>query len=383
MIARVEPWGAWVRLTSPPAIVALTRRKALALGIDGGARWSDRDAPPSPPVELHVSLTSRCPVGCDHCYADATMSGAEPSLGEIERRIDAAEAAGVLTLAFGGGEPLTRGDLGAIAAHAARRGIASVLTTSGVGLSDRVAQTLRGFHQVNVSFDEVHANAVRKGAARSVAERAIATLVSAGVRVGVNVVLTRESLARLGARLRRARELGASEAQLLRYKPAGRARSPEYLSRRLSGAQTRRLGATVRRLARALGGSLPLRIDCALVPLLSTSAPWDDARALAAAGVLGCEAGAYLSAVSTDGRLAPCSFLPAGDTRLEAPAGEWARDPTLARAREHSSRAPEPCATCPVASVCRGGCRVVAGALGAADAPDPECTRVLAYRGAR
>lgn len=382
MIARVEPWGAWVRLTSPPAVVALSREKARAIGIDGGDQWRcEDDGRPSPPVELHVALTARCSVGCDHCYADATRSGAQPPLAEIKQRIDDAERAGALTIAFGGGEPLTRTDLEEIAAHAARRGVAAVLTTSGVGLSRRVAESLRGFHQINVSFDEVHANAARPQRRPSAAERAVATLAGAGVRVGVNLVLTRQTLPRLGGRLRLARELGAREAQLLRYKPAGRARSPEYLARRLSPPQVRRLATTVARLARVLAASLPLRVDCALIPLLATAPPWDDARALAAAGVLGCEAGNYLTAVTAEGHVSPCSFLPPGAARLSASWPSWGGDPALERARAHGAHPPEPCATCAVVSVCRGGCRVVAGALATADAPDPECPRVIARRG--
>ena len=51
----------------------------------------------------------------------------------------------------------------------------------------------------------------------------IVRIAALGVRVGVNVVLTRESFPRLHETLARARGLGACEAQLLRYKPAGRA----------------------------------------------------------------------------------------------------------------------------------------------------------------
>ncbi|MEZ4410501.1 MAG: SPASM domain-containing protein [Polyangiales bacterium] len=34
---------------------------------------------------------------------------------------------------------------------------------------------------------------------------------------------------------------------------------------------------------------------------------------------------------------------------------------------------PEPCASCPVRAVCRGGCRVVARHLTSSLGPDPEC----------
>src|SRR5207302_1775948 len=102
-----------------------------------------------------------------------------------------------------------------------------VLTTSGLGLSKARIEKLRAFAQVNVSYDgdgDTYAR-VRGFDGAEAAERAIERLACAGVRVGVNVVLTRDSFARLSETLVRARSLGASEAQLLRYKPVGRAAS--------------------------------------------------------------------------------------------------------------------------------------------------------------
>ena len=103
------------------------------------------------------------------------------------------------------------------------------------------------------------------------AERAIERLARAGVRVGVNVVLTRESFPRLDETLARARSLGAVEAQLLRYKPAGRAATLDYVAQRLSPEQARALGPTLRRLSTGLrqDGRFHVRIDCALVAFLS------------------------------------------------------------------------------------------------------------------
>ena len=61
--------------------------------------------------------------------------------------------------------------------------------------------------------------------------------------------------------------IGAREAQLLRYKPAGRAASLDYLARRLTEDQARGLGPLLRELTRDLcdGGAdgFHVRIDCA------------------------------------------------------------------------------------------------------------------------
>ena len=202
--------------------------------------------------------------------------------------------------------------------------------------------------------------------------------VPGGVPFGVNTVLTRVSFSRLASTVRRAEELGAREVQLLRYKPAGRAASPAYLATRLSPEQVASLGPALEALGRSV--KVALRIDCALVPLLSGH--FGDAEKLARFGVLGCEAGRYLAAVRVDGALAPCSFAPAADVGVNEAWTEggraWEGDRTLA-----AYRAPhevEPCRSCSLRAVCRGGCRVVASHLATALAPDPECPRVQAYR---
>jgi radical SAM protein with 4Fe4S-binding SPASM domain len=195
----------------------------------------------------------------------------------------------------------------------------------------------------------------------------------------VNVVLTRESYPRLGDTLARARALGAQEAQLLRYKPAGRAASLDYLARRLTGEQARSLGPTLRALATP-ADDFRLRIDCALVPFLSADEELarDPAR-LARFGVFGCEAGGALAAVTVEGRVAPCSF--ARPTSLAATdLAVHGRDPELARWRRWVDAPPAPCDSCGLRPVCKGGCKVVASFVEGSLGPDPECPRVIAWR---
>ncbi|HZU81893.1 MAG TPA: radical SAM protein, partial [Polyangiaceae bacterium] len=289
------------------------------------------------------------------------------------------------TVAFGGGEPTTRDDLDRLADAARARGLTPVLTTSGLGLSDARVERLRRFAQVNVSYDGDAATyaGVRGFDGAAAAERAIERLAKAGVHVGVNVVLTRRSFPRLRDTLARARDLGASEGQLLRYKPAGRAASLDYYARRLTAEQARALGPTLRALSADLcqKSAFHLRIDCALVPFLSADeALAADPARLERFGLMGCEAGDALAAVTVDGRVAPCSF--AAPTRLPASglAQDYAREPELSRWRAGAAAPEEPCASCALRRVCKGGCRIVASFVERRHGPDPECPRVLSYR---
>jgi radical SAM protein with 4Fe4S-binding SPASM domain len=44
---------------------------------------------------------------------------------------------------------------------------------------------------------------------------------------------------------------------------------------------------------------------------------------------------------------------------------------------------PEPCGSCALAAVCKGGCKAVSRFVDGVHGPDPECPRVRAYRAAR
>lgn len=378
MRSRPERFGAWARVDDG-TLVAVDRVLARRLGVDGGPLWDDAlEAPAPAPLEVHVAVTSRCPAGCSGCYQSATREGEDVPLDVLRARLDALAARGVFTVAFGGGEPLLRDDLGALARLARARGLVPVVTTSGLGLTREKAEALRDFAQVNVSHDGVGGGylAVRGFAGDALADKAVRLLVEAGVAVGVNHVLTRQNVAGLAAMARHARGLGARELQLLRYKPAGRAASPEYLARRLSPAQAAGLGAALQAMAAEHAGALSLRVDCAMVPLLSGAL--DDAAALARFGVFGCEAGRHLAAVRRDGRVVGCSFGAGGAGEAVDDGAAWVEDASLAALRRYAAAPPEPCASCGLRSVCRGGCRIVSEHLTGGWAPDPECPRVIA-----
>jgi radical SAM protein with 4Fe4S-binding SPASM domain len=384
VIVRYEPWGGWVKLERTPALVALDRDGIRALGLEGGARWEDAaKAIPSPPIEVHLAVTSRCAAGCEGCYLDARPDGFEPPREELLRALDALRDAGVFTVAFGGGEPTLREDLGVLAEAARARGLTPVVTTSGMGLGPRKIAQLAAFAQVNVSYDgpgDAYAR-VRGYDGASSAEAGIERLAEAGVKVGVNVVLTRSTWDLVPETLRRARSLGATEAQLLRYKPAGRALSADYLARRLTPAQARGLGPRLRALAEEHGQDFHVRIDCALVPFFSADAELYGApERLAQWGVLGCEAGAALGATRVDGRVAGCSFTSPSELHVTDLARGWAGEPGLLPFRDHAASPPEPCASCSLRAVCRGGCKVVAAYTDGAFGPDPECPRVREAR---
>ena len=383
MIVRYEPWGAWVKLETTVAIVALDRDGVRALGLDGGDTWRDDASAWSAPLEVSLAVTSRCAAGCEGCYLDAKPDGATPARAVIEAQLDALAKAGVFTVAFGGGEPTLRDDLGELARAARARGLSPIATTSGLGVGARKLEQLKAFAQVNVSYDGPSDayRSVRGFDGSAAAESAIERLAAAGVVVGVNVVLTQATWESARATVRRAVALGATEVQLLRYKPQGRARALDYLAKRLRPEQAAALGDLLRDLTAEHAGRARIRIDCALVPFLSADADLSARPAeLAQWGVLGCEAGQLLGAARIDGRMAPCSFTAPTELRTEGVGAGWARDPGLAPYRDHVAGPPEPCASCTLRAICKGGCKVVSEHATGAIGPDPECPRVRAHQ---
>jgi radical SAM protein with 4Fe4S-binding SPASM domain len=365
---RAEPFGAWVRLEDS-TLVAVDRALARRLGVDGGDRWTDRDPPTSAPLEVHVAVTSRCPVACSGCYQDASLEGVHVDRGALEATLRDLAARGVFTVAFGGGEPLLRDDLGELATGARSLGLTPVVTTSGLGLTPAPGGCAHGF-RAGERLPRRRGRRLRRGAGLRGRERRRAGHRDAprgqGIAVGVNHVLTRQNVDGLREAAARVRELGARELQLLRYKPAGRAASLDYLARRLRPEDLATLGDDVTHLASWGGEGFSVRIDCALVPLLSDVL--GEAEQLTRFGVFGCEAGRHLGAVKPEGTAAGCSFV-------------TPMDGSPAAFRAYANDPDAPCRDCDLRAVCRGGCKVVSLHLEGRIGADPECPRVRRARG--
>lgn len=331
----------------------------------------------SAPVEVHLAVTNRCPASCTGCYLSAGPDQAfeEPDLAAT---LDELQAMGVLQVALGGGEAMLRRDVFDIARAVRDRGMVPNLTTSGFGVTPlRAKEMAELFGQINVSIDGVGETYTLArgwdGTQRAV--ETIEMLVAAGARVGANTVLTRPlwetpgALETLGEALR---DLGVQEWQWLRFKPTGRGRDAyEALAPDLHNLWPRLLSAEAQEHS--------MRIDCALTPFL----PDLPVERMQTMGVVGCPGGHSLWARSATGHWAPCSFVQ-GDEKASSLEDAWSADPTLLAWRQQAETPPEPCASCPRQSVCRGGCRAVALHLtGDALAPDPECPRVLAWQADR
>lgn len=325
------------------------------------------------PTTLLAEITHRCPLHCPYCSNPLKLvqSGGELSTAEWRRVLSEARELGVLQLGLSGGEPLVRGDLEELAAHARSLGLYTTLVTSGVGLTPARARKLRdaGLDHVQISIqdsDEQSADRIAgmKGVRQKMAAAAIVR--ELGFAFSINVVLHRANIDRIGEIIELAASLGADRLELANTQYYGWA-----LENRRALMPT---ASQVAAAADVAEKAVPLHAGrmqiLYVLPDYYESFPKP------------CYAGwgNHYLVVMPDGRTLPCH----GATHITTLQFDSARDRSLGWIWEQSSAfqafrgdewMQEPCRSCPRKAIDFGGCRCQAFALtGDAAATDPVCT---------
>jgi len=105
-----------------------------------------------------LAITYRCQAHCPHCFAQVEGFGIGPEMSTEEFRevVDQLKALGTLNVFFTGGEPLLRGDIFDLVAHAHDTGLLTRLSTNGYLLTRACAAELKraGLNQCGISIDD-------------------------------------------------------------------------------------------------------------------------------------------------------------------------------------------------------------------------------------
>jgi MoaA/NifB/PqqE/SkfB family radical SAM enzyme len=105
-----------------------------------------------------LAITYRCQARCPHCYARDGSFGVGPEMSTEEFRavLGRLKDLGTLQVFFTGGEPLLRGDLFDLVAHAHHLGLLTRLNTNGYLLTRACAAELKraGLNQCGISIDD-------------------------------------------------------------------------------------------------------------------------------------------------------------------------------------------------------------------------------------
>ncbi|MBL8968221.1 MAG: radical SAM protein [Spirochaetaceae bacterium] len=317
------------------------------------------------PILGELALTYRCNARCRFCYAGCgeAAAGNELSTAEAKRIIDLfKDVAKIPFFSFTGGEPLLRGDLEELAAHAVARGLRVNLITNGSLATPERAKRLKaaGIDTAQVSLESADpathdALCGLEGAWRRTVA-GIAALRAAGVSVQTNTTVTAANRAGLASLPAFLKGLGVSRFSMNLFIPSGRGLGEEGLF--VPYSEIGRVVDAVRKTAHREG----------LDFLWYSPTPYclynPVARGL---GNKSCAAADGLLHVNPRGDVLPCSSWPEPlGNLLERPFAEiWFSE--RAGRLKRKETAPAACSGCASFVACQGACPLYWSAVGVAE----------------
>jgi radical SAM protein with 4Fe4S-binding SPASM domain len=313
------------------------------------------------PLYLAWEVTLQCNARCLHCYSESGPGIRHPQELSTEKAlevIDELAEAGLLILAFSGGEPLMRRDIFQLIERAAERNLIVNVATNGAIINDRVARRLKesGVSSMTVSLDganaETHDHFRQFPGLFDRTLEAIKILVKHGLRV---VVSFTPSLLNY--------DLGASAVNMSEFVPAGRgthemALPPDTL---------RQVVEQWIEMRREYKDRMQIIWHDCRVALLVPPEERDRYS--------GCGAGKLTARLMVDGTLTPCVFLPnpAGNLKDKPFREIWETSPLLKLIRNRDELLSGNCGGCEHKHIC-GGCRAVSMSYyGDPMKGDPSC----------
>ncbi len=331
-------------------------------------------APLPPPHSAFWELTWRCNLRCVHCVVSAgEREGDEPTTRELKGIAWQLARAGVPSVAYSGGEPLSRPDFFEIADHVAGLGMSAQLATNGLLVNEEVAAHLARLQisaqvTINSSTPAVHDAFTGVRGSWDKSMRAIRLLTAAGVPVTVATIATTMSAADVPAIVDLVAGMGVLTYRLIPFVPGGRGR--RYRELELSPHAMRRLTLLLRQV-RTSGriNVLPLEFEEIL------DAP--PAYGCGPASHIGCDGALNYCTIGTTGEVLPCSFFSgvACDSLRDRPfEWIWANSRFLNYFRSLNVGDLEgDCTACGHLAACRGGCRATNRSIGALFAGNAHC----------
>ncbi|MBN1676251.1 MAG: radical SAM protein [Kiritimatiellae bacterium] len=339
--ARRERFGGIFYSENPGFMAYVDNETADSLGL--AAR---EDLPPellSAPLDVHLSVTTRCNRRCSGCYAvgPATPRKDMP-LPLAKRIVDNLARLQVFTVAMGGGEPLVYPHVFELAHYIRKKHMVPNITTNGALIDVAAARECRVFGNVHLSSHGASDLACLEAPFRSLQEY--------GIVPGLNFLVSRETFAQIPRVFAWCARHRIPKVLLLKYKVT--VNNATFTDRLLSPRQEYDFYPLLRRAARRYN-VMPM-IDCSFFPTIALHRPSE--RDLRFFDVNGCQGGRMYLAVDTEGRCKPCSFCTVhlGAAEDLTPA-TWQTDPVLTRFREEPALAL--CRECPYLELCNGGCR--------------------------
>ncbi len=365
---------------------------------------------PGAPFQVVWNITSACNLRCIHCYEDAC----EKEIGELSTEealsaIGILADAGVLILAFSGGEPTIRPDILQLIERSSDLGMFTALATNGITLSSQ--KKVREFKKAGLQFVQISLDGAEprthdsfRGVEGSFEKtvQGIRNCVAEGLFVEVAATGTRLNYKEIPEMIDFANELGAAWFMLYNFVPIGRGvdimesdLSPDERedilkfcwnkTKRGFGINVLSTAPQFARVAQEADVKLTSYLNRDLdsnviIPTHFYNPKLSGQLRLLADFIGGCGAGRFYLCIEPNGDIYPCVFFPhdeafkVGNLLRDNFEAIWRHSRLFWQIR-NKDKLKENCGSCRYRYTC-GGCRARAcNYFKDVLAPDPGCVR--------
>ncbi len=322
------------------------------------------------PLTINWAVTNRCNFKCQHCYSRSDPSE-ELEKGTLFACIDKIVKEKVLSINFGGGEPLLRKDLLEIAAYAHQKGLRVSMNSNGYLIDAEQARRLKeaGFSKVGISLDshlpEVHDRFRGIPGSHRRAVAALAHLKAAGIKTSLSTVICKINHTAVPELIAFAKQHGVQQLNFHNFKCSGLGYSnKDELD--LSAAEWKQFYLQAMEAKKAVK-DLEISLDDPIIASLGMKTETD-------ALVKGSVCGKLSLNIKSNGDITPCGFIPIviGNIVTDDLRKVWYESKVLDQMR--NKKPTGKCASCGSYEDCLGGCSARALALtGDFNNPDPHC----------
>lgn len=321
------------------------------------------------PLTINWAINNSCNFACRHCYSRVDTHD-ELDYDVLAECIEKAAKAGVLSINFGGGEPLLHPRLLEIAKHSSSLGLRVSMNSNGWLIDAAKAAELKeaGFGKIGISIDS-HVAAIHddfRGVAGS-HTRALAALHylrEAGIATSVSTVICRINNRSIGDLVECARQGGAEQLNFHNFKCSGLGlANKDDLD--LSPEEWQEFYAVALAMKERVT-DLEISLDDPIIALLGAGNT--------GSFVKGSVCGKLSLNIKSNGDITPCGFIPIviGNIARDDLRQLWRTSPILEKMR--NKKPTGKCSGCSKYEDCLGGCSARALAMtGDLNSPDPHC----------
>ncbi len=321
------------------------------------------------PLTINWAINNSCNFACRHCYSRNDTHD-ELSSDVLFSCLEKVAKAGVLSVNFGGGEPLLHPHLLETASFARKLGLRVSMNSNGWLIDEQMAVSLKeaGFSKVGISIDshqpEIHDQFRGVPGSHARAASALGHLASAGIATSISTVICRINNTAIEELTAFALHHKAGQLNFHNFKCSGLGLSnKDELD--LSPEEWK-IFYRCALSAKEREKTLDISLDDPIIALLG-------ARDTASM-VKGSVCGKLSLNIKSNGDITPCGFIPVviGNIARDDLRKVWRESAVLDKMR--NKKPTGKCSGCSKYEDCLGGCTARALALtGDMNSPDPHC----------